>query len=345
MTAEWETYFDPIARGSKGTTGDTGSDGTNADTGDWTTTTSYSVNDRCYHTKTGYGQCVYRCTSAHTSGASTEPEVGGSWGTVWELFVEGGHDGAGSGDVVGPSSSTTDDDVGFADTSGKLLKSMGPFATRLNTALAALTASTATPDGDVDTLPLKIAAGQRRVTVDTLFKRYVSITITAAAFFPATTSPCSSISQVETSTNDHNYKVLGFPHTSKTYANTCFPLPDGYDGGTIKAHIWWHSSGTTSNSVLFGIQASAIGDNDPMDPSWGTAVEVSDAATGTAYKNLKTAVLDSIAIQTPRAAPAGGELCSLRIYRDPTNSSDNLDASINFVAVKLIIGVNKQSEV
>lgn len=83
--------------------GATGASGDMAWKGEWTTSTLYKVNELVYHVKTGHGQSVYVCTSEHTSGASTEPEVGGSWDTVWELYSEGGADGAdgeGMGDML-----------------------------------------------------------------------------------------------------------------------------------------------------------------------------------------------------------------------------------------------------
>jgi hypothetical protein len=234
------------------------------------------------------------------------------------------------------------DDVGFADVSGKLLKSMGAFDTRLAAALAALTSTTATPDGDVDTVPLKIAAGQRQATVDTLFTRSVTIPVSASAMTPAATSGAGAVSSVETPTNKHNYRIMPFGYSTKSYGNFAFPLPAGYDGGTISAYIFWQSTGTTSNGVRWGIQGSSIGDNETLDPAWGTAVEITDNATGTAYKNLKTSVMSAITLQ---GTPSGGELASVQVYRDPTHADDNLNEVVNLIAVWLVVGINKQSEV
>jgi len=346
MTELWETYMDAIATGTQGLQGVPGNDATAIDVGLWHSGHDFVQGDRCYHAKTGYGQCVYRCTASHTSsaagGTGNEPEVGDTWETKWELFSEGGQDGAGTGDVVGPASSVTNDDVGFADVTGKLLKSMGAFATRLATALAALTATAATPDGDVDTVPLKIAAGQRQATVDTLFTRSVTIPVQAASLMPTSTAGAGAVSSVEIPTNKHNYKIMPFGYATKSYANFSFPLPVGYNGGTISAYIFWHSTGTTSNGVRWGVQGSAIGDNDSLDPAWGTAVEVTDTATGTAYRNLKTSVMSAITLQ---GTPAGGELASIQVYRDPTHGDDNLQEVVNLVAVWLVVGINKQSEV
>ena len=52
--------------------------------GAWASSTAYSENDTIEHNGSGYV-----CTVAHTSGASTEPGVGASWATNWDLFVEG----------------------------------------------------------------------------------------------------------------------------------------------------------------------------------------------------------------------------------------------------------------
>lgn len=52
--------------------------------GAWASSTAYSENDTIEHNGSGYV-----CTGAHTSGASTEPGVGASWATNWDLFVEG----------------------------------------------------------------------------------------------------------------------------------------------------------------------------------------------------------------------------------------------------------------
>lgn len=52
--------------------------------GPWATSTPYDLNDTVESNGSGYV-----CTSAHTSGATTEPGVGASWTDKWDLFVEG----------------------------------------------------------------------------------------------------------------------------------------------------------------------------------------------------------------------------------------------------------------
>ena len=94
-----------------------GADGTagtlNWRTGGWVTATAYAVNDGL-----AYNGESYRCSSAHTSGSTTEPGIGASWATVWELAAAKGTNGAtgATGSTVGVSfgysTTTTDADPG-----------------------------------------------------------------------------------------------------------------------------------------------------------------------------------------------------------------------------------------
>lgn len=65
--------------------------------GPWATLTPYDLNDTVESNGSGYV-----CTSAHTSGATTEPGVGVFWTSYWDLFVESGATGP-----TGPNSVTT----------------------------------------------------------------------------------------------------------------------------------------------------------------------------------------------------------------------------------------------
>lgn len=49
-----------------------------------------------------HGSALYICTSSHTAGASTEPGVGASWGTVWAIVTGAGDDlgSASASDIV-----------------------------------------------------------------------------------------------------------------------------------------------------------------------------------------------------------------------------------------------------
>ena len=54
--------------------------------GAWVTATSYDEDNNEDGDVVTQGGSYYRCTNGHTSGASTQPGIGGSWATVWQLL-------------------------------------------------------------------------------------------------------------------------------------------------------------------------------------------------------------------------------------------------------------------
>ncbi len=98
--------------GALGTTGATGPQGVAGGStnwrGDWALSTSYLKDDAIAHNGSSY-----ICTSGHTSGASTEPGVGGSWQTVWSLIAQVGGTGA-----TGPVGATGAGATGATGTAG-----------------------------------------------------------------------------------------------------------------------------------------------------------------------------------------------------------------------------------
>jgi hypothetical protein len=86
-----------------GPTGPTGATGTTyVWEGPWATSTAYDLYDTVQNDGSGYV-----CTSAHTSGATTEPGVGASWTDKWDLFVEGTNKTMPTGDIVGTTDTQT----------------------------------------------------------------------------------------------------------------------------------------------------------------------------------------------------------------------------------------------
>lgn len=81
--------------------------------GAWVTATAYAVNDAVEDSGSSYV-----CLVAHTSGTFATDLAANKW----ELLAQKGTDGAGSGDVDGPASSTDNSLARFDGTTGKLLK-------------------------------------------------------------------------------------------------------------------------------------------------------------------------------------------------------------------------------
>lgn len=82
------------ATGPQGLVGPAG--GSTVFRGNWATSTAYSLYDNVLHNGTSYS-----ATANHTSGSTTEPGVGGSWNTVWQVSAAQG--GTGPQGTTGPT--------------------------------------------------------------------------------------------------------------------------------------------------------------------------------------------------------------------------------------------------
>lgn len=336
----WEAVWQPFAIGIQGIQGETGDAGIHASKGDWADDTDYVESDWIYHARGGRGKGMYRAKDNHHSVAGSggnEPEIGSSWEDHWERGPEGGVDGTGSGDVVGPSSAIADEVTGWADSTGKLLKNLGPFGSLLSSALSALASWTTAPTG-ADELLMKVSGAWKRISIDNFAKRKISITLLGGAWEHIS---CGASSRIVLPTTGHYIRALSFPNSGTTYAILHFKLPAGYDGQPIDAIVDWFSTGATSNSVRFVAAGRAIGDGESLDSNPGSESSIVDNAQGIAYKHLITDVISGI---TLAGTPAGGELCKILLGRTPGDPTDNLDETIYVTGVTLRIGMNRWSE-
>lgn len=159
------------------------------------------------------------------------------------------------------------------------------------------------------------------------------IILTAAGGWSSITSGCTAPIQAETATNDVNYYYLGFLDSNSTlYAEWGFALPSDYDGGTITAVFYWTANSTSTNSVLWGCQGRAYGNDITLDQAYGTAQEVTDANTATANQIHISNATSAI---TLAGSPAASQYCQIRVYRNSASGSDTLAAQANLLAVRL----------
>jgi hypothetical protein len=274
---------------------------------------------------------------AHKSGSTTEPDVGALEATYWEIFSEGGADGAGGGDVVGSTTSTTNDIAIFASSSGKSIKSVGINYSEIR--FYSLTEGTAI-DRDADYIKVYDASAlsYRKVHPTLIGRRTESIILTAQGIWPTATSGCQNSDYVALTTNHYNISRMGFAHTAKSYAEVEFALPWYYDGGTITARFYWFVPTTSSGSVVWGLGGRAIGDSDNLDQLSGTTKTVVDSTHNTAYDLMITEYTAAI---TLGGTPAGGKLAMIAIYRDPTSTSDTLSETVYLKAIEIRYGCSE----
>lgn len=156
--------------------------------------------------------------------------------------------------------------------------------------------------------------------------------------FPATTSGAEA-GQYEATTNKNNIKYLAFDNSSDEYAHFSIPSPLYWDASTITAKFYWTTeSGSSAQTVEWGIQAVATADNDTLDVAYGTAQTVSD----TWIANNDQHTTSATSAITIAGSPAAGEYIDFRIFRDV--SEDDLGGDAWLLGVQISFGIDKYSD-
>lgn len=160
---------------------------------------------------------------------------------------------------------------------------------------------------------------------------YDNAWIDAAAFVPRTTNGAAAATE-EYATNDINIDYYLFDSVTEEGIQAKIKLPDDWDGGTIKAKIYWDAAAGASPAdlVSWGIRARAYIDDDAIDAALGTQQVTDDVviAVGDNHTTPATAAITiggSIAIDS---------LIILQIVRN-VSGNDNMTEDAKFLGVDI----------
>lgn len=313
--------------------------------GAWLTATAYREDQLVTNDGT-----TYIAISDHTSAAATEPGVGASWATVWEVFAEKGADGGG-GHTIKEGATPFTQRTGLMFTAADFNLTDDAVGDETEVALAAdvvrdadLAAyqalSVIDAKGDLlvgsandatDNLP--VGTNGQVLTADstqTLGVKWASAPGPTEMFIPAQsfTAVAGSPSLTEVSSGA---RVPGWLFDASTEEQIATVLGRGIvplDWTTFDIELWWSNVAASSGNVRWAVTAGIYGDGDTI--STGTGSEVIDAAGG-------TRVLVTTTILTGRTAPTGTDpLQFIRIYRAAADGTDTLANDAAVYGVRLI---------
>ncbi len=163
--------------------------------------------------------------------------------------------------------------------------------------------------------------------------------IPATAMIPSTTAGCAALTQVESTTNDVNIKVLDFDGagTSKEYAEFGIQSPTYWDASTVTAQFIWYAT-AGSGTVNWELQGLALSDDDALDTAYGTLQEVTDTllATGDVHITAETSAI------TIAGTPVAGDWLQFKVARDPANDTNTSDARL--MGIRIRFGVKQYND-
>ena len=158
-----------------------------------------------------------------------------------------------------------------------------------------------------------------------------TIWVPAQAMTPTATNGCSTLQNVETTSGRPDMNVLDFDKDSDEFAQFAIAFPKSWNLGTITFQCFWSGIAATTG-VAIGLQGVAMNDNETIDVAYGTAVVVTDDAQGAVEELLVTAESGAVTIA---GTPADNDLCYFRIFRDVSDSNDDMAGDMRLHGVKI----------
>ena len=166
-----------------------------------------------------------------------------------------------------------------------------------------------------------------------------SIPVLATAMIPnLTNGPAPGLT--ESGTNKVMLATLDFDAVTSEAAQIAIPMPKSWNESAVNVQFVWTAPSGTNTSVVWGCQALALSDDDPLDAAFGTAQLVSDAVTavGDVMESTFSAPL------TVAGAPAANDLVVFRFFRDAANAADTLAADARLIAVRIRYSADAEND-
>jgi len=159
-----------------------------------------------------------------------------------------------------------------------------------------------------------------------------TIWVPASAMQPTTSNGCAALATVETTSGRPDMVVLDFDDGSDEHAQFSVAFPKSYNLGTVTFRAYWTTTATDTDGCTWGLQGVAMNDNETIDIAYGTAVVVDDAAQGAAEELYITAESGAITIA---GTMADEDLCFFRVFRDVSDSNDDMAEDARLIGIKL----------
>lgn len=226
-----------------------------------------------------------------------------------------------SGNVSGPGSSTDYGIALFNGTGGATLRDMGGVGN----------------SGDV--LISQGAGAVPQFSASTFLSQGTFDICVVANAMQSTVTNGATLSEAEMATNGNMLQYLEFDPTTQEYAQFGIAMPKGWDEGTVTYKAYWsHPSTATNFGVVWSLRAVAVGDSDPQDVTFGTAITVTD--TGGTTNDMFISPASSAL--TAAGTPAASDFVMFQISRAVNNGSDTMavDARLHSIVISIQYGAN-----
>lgn len=159
-----------------------------------------------------------------------------------------------------------------------------------------------------------------------------SIAVVSATIRPSVAGGCAVLAGIASAANQPDIVTLDFDSLTEEYAQFSLPMPRRWNRGTITFKALWSHAATTVNfGAVWGLQAVAVGDLEPIAVAYGTEVLSTDTGgtTNTLYSSPESTAI------TVAGTLTAEDVVMFRVARKPTDAADTLavDARLHGVVI------------
>lgn len=165
-----------------------------------------------------------------------------------------------------------------------------------------------------------------------------TVFVPASAMTPSASGGCSAFETTATSSGNPDINHLSFSNSGTQTAQFHLQLPKRWDGNDIKVQALWTGLTADAGDVEFEVSALAVGNDDAIDASFGTAVALSD--TFIAAEDVHATPEGTL---TVGGTPAEGDLIFFKVSRD-NGIGSNRAAPANLLGLRIVFAVSGISD-
>lgn len=162
-----------------------------------------------------------------------------------------------------------------------------------------------------------------------------AIWVPARLMSPSAAGGCAALATIASAANQPDLVTLDFDPTTEQYAQFALSMPRSWNEGTISFKaIWSHAATVTNFGTVWGLQAVAVSDQDPIAVAFGTQQNATDTGGVT---NSQYVSPESTAI-TIAGAPQPEDTVFFRVFRKAADASDTMtiNARLHGIVVYIV---------
>lgn len=167
------------------------------------------------------------------------------------------------------------------------------------------------------------------------------IPVSAGSMRPSASGGCAPLAEVVSAANQPDIVTLDFDATTQEYAQFSFVLPKKWDRGAITFDVnWSHASTATNFGVAWDLQAVAVGNDDAIAVSFGTAVVVTD--TGGTTNDIYTTPESGLV--TVAGTPQPGDIVFCRLSRVTGDAADTMAIDARLHEINIYVNIAAETD-